>query len=908
MQNIFDPLIKIYKALYLFAYDITGSHGLALILLSIFTFVVLYPFNKKAQEIQIKEHKIQSILSPQIGEIKKQYSGREQYEQLQWLYHRYGYHPLYAIRSALGLILQIPFLSAAYYMLSNLAEIQGVSWGFIPNLGAQDHLLGGINLLPFIMTLVTAIYAFVMAEISKKERLQTIVIGFFFLLLLYTAPSALLIFWTCNLLWSLLDSLLIQEMDWLGYYISENELAFLIIFALALMIGLFIPIEIYIKNSRQLWFNLKDIVKYFFIDTVRYIAILFIIYFVCWRKKVRLVYLSVLMGVFLGVFFQSYIIGLDYGSFDGHEIKWETYTAEGIANTIIWLFFLILPSLCYYRTRYNVVKFKKIVKPILFCFVLIQSVVLLIILIKNPIQKDIVYENGKAGILTTKNMFTVSSKDNIIIFLLDSFDATVFEEIQEKNPELLADLKDFSSYPDTTSSYGFTNYSLPEILTGKRYNPSTRWSNYLRQAWKETPYYNKLRENNYMINLYTSGDYVDKKAPVNNLVTESIKMDRNNAVNFNILVKFRIMPHYLKKIYYHYNPKNQYLAILNNAVEEYNENDREFFLKIKKGFELIDNKNVFQFYHLGGLHPPFTIDENVELINTNNDYNYSHSAEYAQAIGVLKIVKEYILKMKELGLYNNSTIGILADHGHHRAIGKRPIFLIKQPDETHSIFIEDKSVNHVANLMPLVFKRFKDTIDNPFSIDSDGRFFYFENANDGVFEKFFVKSPSRDIKSWIDLGPVQKNYNLDRKYRIGEVIDFSYFGNSYKYKDEGWADEELSFGSLIAKKEAKLVIELDTNKAIEKDLIIKLSGHPLLHLTGQLAHQLPYRNVYLFANDTVVGNWHFTNNKRVEVQCKIPGNKLDSNILVLRFLIENPADENVREKFQVNRIIIENVK
>ena len=75
MQNIFDPLIKVYKALYLFAYDITGNFGLALVLLSFFTFVVLYPFNKKAQEIQNKEHKIQSILSPQIDDIKKQYSG-----------------------------------------------------------------------------------------------------------------------------------------------------------------------------------------------------------------------------------------------------------------------------------------------------------------------------------------------------------------------------------------------------------------------------------------------------------------------------------------------------------------------------------------------------------------------------------------------------------------------------------------------------------------------------------------------------------------------------------------------------------------------------------------------------------------------------------------------------------------
>jgi membrane protein insertase Oxa1/YidC/SpoIIIJ len=106
MQNLFSPLIKVYEILYLFAYDVTGNFGLSLIMLSFLTFIVLYPFNKKAQQIQNKEHKIQTVLAPQIEKIKRMYSGREQYENLQWLYQRYSYHPLYAIRSALGLFFQ----------------------------------------------------------------------------------------------------------------------------------------------------------------------------------------------------------------------------------------------------------------------------------------------------------------------------------------------------------------------------------------------------------------------------------------------------------------------------------------------------------------------------------------------------------------------------------------------------------------------------------------------------------------------------------------------------------------------------------------------------------------------------------------------------------------------------------
>ena len=427
MQNLFSPFIKIYKALYLFTYSITGNYGLALVLLSFFTFVVLYPFNKKAQQLQNKEHRIQAILEPQSAAIKKQYSGREQYEKLQWLYKRYGYHPLYAVRSALGFILQVPFLTAAYYMLSGLAEIQGVSWGFIPNLGAPDHLLNGINVLPFIMTLVTVVYAFAMPDISKKERLQTVGIGVFFLLLLYSAPSALLIFWTCNLIWSLLASVLSKKLQWIGFYISEHELALHIVVSLALTVGMFVPLEIYVKNANQLWFGFQDILKYFILDTAEYAGVLFLIYILLCRNKARCAYLALLLGLVFGVFLQSYVIGLNYGSFDGHEIRWEEYTVAGIVNTFIWLVCLGETLVVFRRLRFDRDKIKRYVKPVTFCIVAVQCFSILFFMFKNPIQHELTFGNGITGVLTTKNMYILSSKENIIVFLLDAFDASVFE-------------------------------------------------------------------------------------------------------------------------------------------------------------------------------------------------------------------------------------------------------------------------------------------------------------------------------------------------------------------------------------------------------------------------------------------------------------------------------------------------
>lgn len=905
MYNLFIPLIKIYKALYLFAFDITGNYGVALVLLSFFTFVVLYPFNKKAQQIQNKEHKIQSILAPQIAEIKNQYSGREQYEQLQWLYRRYGYHPLYAVRSALGFVLQIPFLTAAYYMLSELEEIQGVSWGFISNLGAPDHLLAGINLLPFVMMLVTCVYAFVMPEISKKERLQTIAIGFFFLVLLFAAPSALLIFWTCNLIWSLVDSVLSKKLERLRDFTAENELAFHIIFALSLTVGLLVPTEIYIRNASQLWFGYKDILTFFLTDTIKCFTVLFIGYIICWHKRIRNIYLSMLLGLLFGVFLQSYVISLNYGQFDGHEIEWDKYKKIGLINTFIWLFCFIVTWAGFKKLKFDSKKLSGFVKPITFGITIIQCVVLLLILKNTSLNKDVALGHGKAVILTTKNIYTASSHKNIIVFLLDMFDAAIFEEIEIKKPEVLVEFKDFTYYPDTISSFSFTNYSLPEILTGKLYNPAEWFPGYLEQAWKDNVYYKALADYNYNVTLYTSGNYVDRSAPVDNLVMVNAVMDAKTVDSFVNLVRFRIAPHYLKYLYYNYHPDMQIPTLDNSAFVPYEENDRNFYLGLKRGLDFSNDENAFRFYHLSGAHFPYVYDENMEYIKDGEKGN-----AYKQSIGCLKIVAEYISQLKKHNVYDNTTFVVMADHGYHNgSIGRRPVFLIKRAHEKNAVIAVNNKPQKVSDMLSLVLgdllkikaENIKEMKEPGYTT---GRIYYHDNVDKGMsFERYLVKSPAKDIKSWVSLGMTERIKNDDCSYKIGEVIDFSCFGNSYKYKGNGWEGRVETFGSAIGQSEATLDLTVDNIEDLQHNLNIEIVCNPLLNHFPKTSKEI-YRDLKLYANQKLVGSWHFTKLDTTAVSCEIPAGLLDNNNINLRFVISNPINSSQRERFQVNKIII----
>lgn len=903
MQNLFYPLEQIYKFLYLATYDITGNYGIALILLSLFIYIVLFPFNQKAQQIQNEEREVQSIIAPQIAEIKKQSHGKEQYEKIQRLYHRYAYHPIYAIRSAAGIVFQIPFFVAARSMLYELPDIKGVQWGIIQNLGEPDRLLGGINLLPFVMTFVTILYAFVMPKLTKKEITQTIIIGFIFLVILYPAPSALLIFWTWNLLWSLFHCVLVDRLKWfneyiekVGEFISDNELALHITIVLSLTTGLLVPTEVYIRNAGELWFKYKDILKYLITDSATYFAVLLIIYFICcWRTKIRNIFLAVLTGLLFGVFLQSYIINVNYGMFDGHEIEWSNYTKIGLINTFIWLFCLGAAFEYFKRRKFDFEAIKKIIKPACFLIFVIQCLVLVITLKAYPFQKNIAFEDGKAGVLTTKDIYTISSKDNIVVFLLDAFDASVFEEVQQKNPEVISEFKDFTYYPDTTSSFGFTHYSLPEILTGELYDPQERYLEYQKRAWTNNFYYSKLREKDYIVNLYTSGNFIDKSAPVDNLVTKKIQMNRNVANIFINVAKFRMVPHFFKKAFYSY--QSIYSpAIVNDNIMNYVEDDREFYKGLKRGLKT-EEKNAFRFYHLTGMHFPYVLDENVEYIKAGEK-----GTAYKQALGALKIVREFLAQLKEKNLYDNSTFVVMADHGNHNEIGSRPLLMVKQPFSSQEAMVISDKPQSVANLMPLVAERFGKDFD---SKKTGNRYFYYENKEQGMqFFKYLVKSPAKDLASWISLGRVGRRLSADKNYKIGEEIDFSCFGNSYKYKNDGWQDREETFGSAIDNHEADMNLVISGLKNKSKNLTVEINCHPLLHFFPAEAKTI-YRNLELYANNNLIGQWHITGQGTQILTCMLPANLINKGALHLRFVVINPMSlKGEKEVFQINKLMI----
>jgi hypothetical protein len=164
-----------------------------------------------AEKWQEDERKLQKKFKQKIDKIKAVCSGDEQYMLLATFYRQNHYHPIYAMRSSFGLLIQIPFFIAAYAYLSHLDVLQGASFLFLNNLGAPDGLLHlgnvTVNLLPILMTTVNCIAGAIYTKgFPLKERLQLYGMAAIFLVLLYASPSGLVMYWTMNNIFSLLKN------------------------------------------------------------------------------------------------------------------------------------------------------------------------------------------------------------------------------------------------------------------------------------------------------------------------------------------------------------------------------------------------------------------------------------------------------------------------------------------------------------------------------------------------------------------------------------------------------------------------------------------------------------------------------------------------------------------------------
>jgi len=197
--------------------------GLAVMALSVLVGVLMRPLSKIADRLQDQVHEIDARLSPTLAAIKKNFKGAEQSEKILAMYKAEKVHPLYSLKSLMGVFVVIPVFIGAFDMLAENIHLSGESFLWIADLSQPDAFAqlpfqlpffgGYLNLLPFIMTG----FSFVASKLhshpamdaaqQRKHSRNLVLMSLGFLVLFYTFPAGMVLYWTTNNLISVIKTL-----------------------------------------------------------------------------------------------------------------------------------------------------------------------------------------------------------------------------------------------------------------------------------------------------------------------------------------------------------------------------------------------------------------------------------------------------------------------------------------------------------------------------------------------------------------------------------------------------------------------------------------------------------------------------------------------------------------------------
>jgi len=205
LRSLLWPLSELLRLALELLVPLVGGYGLAIACLSLIVSTVLSPITGLARRLEAIDKARQEMMAPDLAAAKRELSGRDRFERIEEIYQAHGYHPIKSMGSLLPLLVQLPFLLAALFLLTDYPPIAGQSFLFVRDLSLPDGLLpvGGfsINLLPLLLTAVAVLESFLRPESTAQSRMRFLIVAVVMLVLIYPFPAGVCLYWlTSNLL------------------------------------------------------------------------------------------------------------------------------------------------------------------------------------------------------------------------------------------------------------------------------------------------------------------------------------------------------------------------------------------------------------------------------------------------------------------------------------------------------------------------------------------------------------------------------------------------------------------------------------------------------------------------------------------------------------------------------------
>ncbi len=542
--------------------------------------------------------------------------------------------------------------------------------------------------------------------------------------------------------------------------------SFLLSLLYSFTFGLYAPLDIFISNRSEFWFDLYEFFPPVLVMFLLIFAGMFLInsvIYLLYRKHKKLYGGIILLelALFICLYIDGNFLVSALPEVDDVAVNWDAPKLRRAARVTFLLWGTVFAAAIVFFLKWGgewILSSLKLITPWFLALMLIALGAETIGKTQSVFYSRIRDDHS----ITEKNLLQYSRRENFIMLLLDAYDSAYLQKFTKDHPEECEEiLEDFTWYQDAMGTYNFTNYAIPEILSGKRYDFTEDFKDYYLEEMSESPLLEELEKRGFKMGIYEEDfPYCNQEAyeRLDNQQEHLSHLKSGKALDalFLRIIGFRYLPYGLKK----------YCTLEMDAISELRErknNARDddfdwenylFYEKVcEEPFDMID-ENCFRFIHLRGGHIKYHTDENCV-------YSEEETTMEQAYLGCLTMIRAFLDKLQENGAYDNAVIIILGDHGERQGEGNiyatNPVLFIKGRQEHHPLIASGAPVAY-EDLMGAYFALLSGKKGNDvFSAregDNRKRMFYWRD--DGFLYEFEQTGKAGDMKTFSPTGWVKK--------------------------------------------------------------------------------------------------------------------------------------------------------
>lgn len=442
----------------------------------------------------------------------------------------------------------------------------------------------------------------------------------------------------------------------------NSQSLFIFIFSIFTVL-FYAPMEMFLTNTSDFWCNLRLIWWIPIVVSIIVFAVVVFVNSILPNNKLRGLFTIAVFAVGFCSYVQGNFLNANLGLMNGTKIDWEAMSTKLRLNLVLWfVVILVILIIGFYKTDITI----KVCSYLSVLLVLMQLTMFVYLLV--PVIRDGGLKVKAEYAVSTDYLCEVGDEENMIVLVLDSYDDLYMKKLINDNNDILKELDGFTYFNNYAGLYRATGHGMIPILTGRGYANEKGYESFKNEMEFDKTYMGVLKSKGYTIDVYSvMHDLASTESRDNmrNIFLAPIVM-KGTKLKFTELIyrlaACKYLPDMFKCKFWIYGPELTEFERYDSEKEIYDWYNSFLRDELYNNKLNVVNGKQFKLYHVYGAHEPYFTD--IDLNDCEENWDVDSIPEGAMKLAIL-----YLQRLKESGMYDDTTVIITSDHGNTHAPG-----------------------------------------------------------------------------------------------------------------------------------------------------------------------------------------------------------------------------------------------